>query len=71
MRDVLRHIFSRGKVAKRLETAGWENMSSAKGIPSVQYRQFLALLWGIKGENMARRSILGRLWGGLATRNAE
>lgn len=56
------------KVVKRLQQEGWEGAGDATDTPNVTYRHFLALLWGIKGEKMAKRSIGRRIWDAIAAR---
>ncbi|CAN0335225.1 unnamed protein product, partial [Laminaria digitata] len=50
------------KVVKRLQHEDWEGGADATDTANVTYRQFLALLWGIKGQKMAERSIGRRIW---------
>lgn len=60
------------KVVKRLKEGGWEqpgeasasasvSAPGARDLASVTYQQFLALLWGIKGPKVSRRSLGRRL----------
>lgn len=55
-------------MVKRLKEGGWEQegaasdkAAGARDLPNVTYRQFLALLWGIKGPKVSRRSLGRRL----------
>ncbi|CAM9191761.1 unnamed protein product, partial [Ectocarpus sp. 6 AP-2014] len=50
------------EVVRRLKAEGWEGVKGGRDLPSVTYRQFLALLWGIKGPKSTRRSIGRRVW---------
>lgn len=56
------------KVVNMLEKEGWGGAAGAKDVPSVRYRLFLALLWGVKEPKMAKRSISRRLWDFLVRR---
>ncbi|CAM9256660.1 unnamed protein product [Scytosiphon promiscuus] len=49
------------EVVRRLKERGWEGEPGARDTPSVTYRQFLALLWSIKGPKSTRRSLGRRL----------
>lgn len=51
-------------MVKRLKEGGWGEGAAvgARDMASVTYRQFLALLWGIKGPKSKRRSLGRRLW---------
>lgn len=53
---------------KRLEKEGWEGGGEARDTPTVSYRQFLALLWGIKGPKISRKSTGRRLWDAIVAR---
>lgn len=60
---------------KRLKEGGWEQPGAApasavgaRDLPSVTYRQFLALLWGIKGPKVSRRSLGRRLLDAIVAR---
>lgn len=58
-------------MAKRLKEGGWEVGAAAAGardMASVTYRQFLALLWGIKGPKSTRRSLGRRLCDAIVAR---
>lgn len=51
-----------GKVLKGLKKDGWEGASDSRDAANVTYQQFFALLWGIKGPKMAKKSLSTRVW---------
>lgn len=57
-------------MVQRLKVEGWEGVKGGRDLPSVTYRQFLALLWGIKGPKSTRRSIGRRVWDAMVARYA-
>lgn len=64
------------KVVKRLKEVGWEQpgaasepvAGAARDLTNVTYRLFLALLWGIKGPKVSRRSLGRRLFDTIVAR---
>ncbi|CAM9115568.1 unnamed protein product [Hapterophycus canaliculatus] len=56
------------EVMERLKGGGWEGEAGARDLPSVTYRQFLTLLWGIKGPKSTRKSLGKRLWDAIVAR---
>lgn len=60
--------FAETKVVSRLQEEGWEGAGDPTDTANVTYRHFLALLWGIKGQKMAKRSIGRRIWDAIVAR---
>lgn len=61
-------------MVKRLKEVGWEQpgaasvAGAARDLTNVTYRLFLALLWGIKGPKVSRRSLGRRLFDTIVAR---